>query len=94
MHSNPHPEACGCKGYGGAGGPTASFPRAHNFCECPVARAVVRQTHGYLAGPLYRAHTWLGDPPEDCLQGPWDVVAMAALTAMEKGRSNCVQLRS
>ncbi len=46
---------------------------------------------GVPGGPLYRAHAWLGQPPEGCSQVPWDAVAMAALTAMEKG---CVKLRA
>lgn len=91
MRNNRVPEACGCGGYGRAAGLTASSPRAHHFWDCPVAQAVSRQIEGHLAGSLHRAHVWLGSPPEGCEQSAWDVIAMAALTAMETGR---VKLRA
>lgn len=78
-------EVCGCGGYGNAAGEQCS-PRAHHFWSCPVAWAVRRQMEGHLGTPLAKHHVWLVEPPTGCQPGPWDVVAMAALEAMERGR--------
>jgi hypothetical protein len=78
-------EVCGCRGYGNAAGEQCS-PRGHHFWRCPVAKAVLRQVEGYLGTPLSTAHVWLVEPPPGCQPAPWDVIAMAALAAMETGR--------
>ena len=81
-----HPERCGCGGYGGSPGPHTCSPRAHHFWECPVAKAVVEQITNHVPGPLTRAHLWLVEAPPSVQQCVWDVVALAAITAMERAR--------
>jgi hypothetical protein len=80
-------EPCGCGGHGGTVVPTVT-PRAHAFWECPVAVAIRGQISAQLSTPVTRQQLWLVEPPggvEGCV---WDVVAPAALTAMEKGRAH------
>jgi hypothetical protein len=80
------PEQCGCGGYGGSG-PQSCSPRAHHFWECPVAKAVVAQIAAHVPGPISRAHVWLAEAPAGVQQCVWDVVALAALAAMERARA-------
>ena len=80
-----HPEPCGCGTYGGAATPSCS-PRAHHFWACPVAQAVVQQITAHVPGPITRAHVWLAETPPGMQQCVWDVVCLAALSAMERGR--------
>ena len=63
--------------------------RAHTFWSCPVARAVVRELSQALpAGvQLHRKHVWLAIPPcAEVVLCVWQVVCMAAVAAMERGR--------
>ena len=89
LHGTPA-EPCGCGGFGGAAGqrqaPQCS-PRAHHFWECPVAQAVVQQVAAYTPGPISRAHVWLAEAPAGMEQCVWDVVSLAALSAMERARA-------
>ena len=80
-----HPEPCGCGEYGGIG-PQYCSPRAHHFWECPVAQAVVQQIAAHAPGPITRANVWLAEAPAGMQQCVWDVVALAALSAMERTR--------
>ena len=84
LHSSS-PEPCGCGGYGG-GGPQPCSPRAHHFWACPVAQAVVQQITTYVPGPINRAHVWLAEAPPGVQQCVWDIISLAALSAMERAR--------
>ncbi len=84
-------EACGCGEYAGdtaagAEGAAAPTPRQHHFWDCPVARAVVSQIEGHVGAPVSRRQVWLARAPVGVVQGVWDVVSLAALSAMEAGR--------
>lgn len=79
------PERCGCGGFGGPGHHAAS-PRAHHFWECPVAQAVIQQIAAHVPGPITRAQVWLAEAPQGVQQCVWDIVSLAALTAMERAR--------
>ena len=80
-----HPEPCGCGEYGGIG-PQYCSPRAHHFWECPVAQAVTQQIAAHVPGPITRANVWLAEAPAGMQQCVWDVVALAAISAMERAR--------
>ncbi len=60
----------------------------HAFWECPVAAAVCAQVSAQLPVPVTRPQLWLVEPPEGVESCVWDVVALAALTAMERGRAH------
>lgn len=62
--------------------------RHHVFWECPVARAVQRVVCRCMPGVLVHcSHVWLCvSPSPRVLQQVWDVVCLAALSAMELGR--------
>ncbi|GLC39848.1 hypothetical protein PLESTB_001292900 [Pleodorina starrii] len=86
-------EACGCGAYGEADAGRPCSPRLHHFWECPVARAVREQIDRHLPPPqaaagatTTRQQLWLAQAPPGCEQAPWDVIALAALSAMEVGR--------
>lgn len=81
-------EPCGCGSFGGAAGQQAPqcSPRAHHFWECPVAQAVVQQIAAYVPGPITRANVWLAEAPTGVQQCVWDVISLAALSAMERAR--------
>jgi hypothetical protein len=52
------------------------------------------ETAGHpLPGSLKLSNFWLAIPPGDLHQGVWDVVALAAVAAMDKGRCVMWQLR-
>jgi hypothetical protein len=69
--------------------------REHCFWECPVAAAVAQAVRGQLPPlvSLRREHVWLGrEPACDLIAGGiWDVVAVAAIGAMAKGRALLVK---
>jgi hypothetical protein len=52
-----------------------------------MAKAVVAQIAAYVPGPITRAHVWLAEAPAGVQQCVWDVVALAALAAMERART-------
>ena len=87
-HHAPEPCGCGAYGAGAAAGSVGGSPRAHHFWACPVAQAVVRQVAGCCDGVvLRRAHLWLVQVPSPAVQQcVWDVVCLAAVSAMERGR--------
>jgi hypothetical protein len=59
----------------------------HAFWDCPVAQAVREQLQRGLGVPLQQRHVWLVVAPEPGVQRVvWQVVALAALEAMEAGR--------
>ena len=85
---------CPC-GWHPPAGPTKSSTaadnwREHAFWDCKVAREVVNEiNHAIAAEPLQRFHLWLSIPPPShtpILAPIWQVVSLAALTAMEHGR--------
>jgi hypothetical protein len=93
----PHAGGCSC---GWLGPPPAMAPepasrlwRSHVFGSCVVAQAVVAAVSACLALPAAlpapEAHFWLMHPPSAPLVhvGPWRVICLAAVTAMDFGRS-------
>jgi hypothetical protein len=85
----PNTWRCPCT----ADGPPASTGRLHSHWDCPVAQAVRGQLVAaeLPCGPLpaepARAHVWLLRSPGDRVaEGPWALVALAAVAAMEFGR--------
>jgi hypothetical protein len=89
LHRTPV-EPCGCGGYGGNAGqsrPPQISPRAHHFWECPVAQVVVQQLAAYVPGRISRANVWLAEAPAGMQQCVWDVVSLAALSAIERARA-------
>ena len=68
--------------------PGHADPRQHHFWECPVAVAVRAALQPFVAGgaPLTREHVWLATAPPGWAQCAWDVVALAAIAAMDAGR--------
>ena len=79
------PAKCGCGGYPVHEAGRTS-PRCHHFWACPVAQAVVDQLTLGIRRPATRTEIWLVRAPEGVQQCVWDVVALAAITAMEQGR--------
>jgi hypothetical protein len=69
-----------------------SADRAHHFWDCVVAqgvRDVITEGAAGAGRPLHaftRAHLWLATCPEGLHQGVWDIVALCAVAAMDKGR--------
>jgi hypothetical protein len=97
----PHPGGCSC-GWAGPPAGTAPEPasrlwRSHIFGSCVVAQAVISAISANLspAGeppallPAPEAHLWLMHPPSvPALQaGPWRMICLAAVSAMDFGRS-------
>jgi len=76
--------ACGCGCYS-ADTPECT-PRQHHFWRCSVAQAVVDQVSSRAGVRVTRAHVWLLECPEGFQQCVWDVIALAAVSAMEVGR--------
>lgn len=62
-------------------------PREHHFWSCPVARALCEYLQELGSIDIGRAHLWLVQPPTNGIKQPvWDVVCLAAVAALEKGR--------
>jgi hypothetical protein len=88
LHRTPV-EPCGCGGYGGEAGQSRQpqiSPRAHHCWECPVAQALVQQIAAFVPGTISRANVWLAEAPAGIQPCMWDVVSLAALSAMERAR--------
>ena len=92
-HDIPLRQQCPCGGTPTPGSPPASSSseaRSHCFWHCPVAKAVVAEIHRALPGSdaLSCADVWLLSPPsaQNLHKGPWALICMAALHAMELGR--------
>ena len=70
-------------------GERAAAWQEHCFWSCPVASAVVAEVQRGLPAlgrGLHRSHVWLLQPPADhVLPAVWDVVCLAALSAMRFG---------
>jgi hypothetical protein len=81
----PH---CGCGGYGNCTRAEAApvTPRMHYFWLCPVARAVCDVIERQCGVLVARHHLWLCCAPEGIMQPVWDVVVLAGVSAMERGR--------
>jgi hypothetical protein len=70
--------------------------REHHFWSCPVATAVLDAVRSGLppGTGLRRENIWLGVPPGCQIVGRvWDVVAVAAIEAMAKGRSGLIRTK-
>jgi hypothetical protein len=83
MHGST-PKACAC------GGAVAPSPRMHHFWDCPVAQAVVSAVSAVVGAAVPRAALWLVLCPDGLCPVVWDVVCLAALSAMERGRRAAV----
>ena len=68
------------------GAATAPSPRAHCFWACPVAVAVRAELDREVGGAVTRADLWLARPPQGIAPPVWDVVCLAAVEAIERGR--------
>jgi hypothetical protein len=83
-HMHAHASGCPCGG--------GLSDRAHHFWECAAARGVRdaiaegAAAAGRSLPALLRSHIWLGQCPEGLHQGVWDIVALVAVAAMDKGR--------
>lgn len=80
-------QRCGCNQVAGAG-------RAHIFHECaaaqPLFTAIQTELSAALGSPvtLTRRHIWLAERPVQSMhQGIWDLVCLAAIAAMDRGRA-------
>jgi hypothetical protein len=69
----------------------ATVTRNHIYWVCPVTRAVIEeleQAIGLDTQRLMKRHVWLAEPPRTAIQQHiWDVVVLAAVTAMASARS-------
>lgn len=78
------PDSCPC----GAAVPD----RSHHYWTCPVAQAVQAAINSCLAAadprapPVQQRQIWLALPPPGVHSGVWDVVCLAAVRAMDRGR--------
>ena len=79
-HVGQQPAACVC------GFDVGASPRLHHFWACPIAAAVVAAVGSAGGAAVTRASLWLAVCPAGLLQPVWDVVCLAALSAMEHGR--------
>ena len=79
------PAACGCGGFPG-GTQFLASPRRHQFWACPVAQALVDQLSLAGSRSVLCAEVWLEQSPESVQQCAWDVVVLAAVSAMECAR--------
>jgi hypothetical protein len=80
---------CGCASSDVSAPLRALQPRQHAYWDCPVAQAVARQLTSGLSRaslPCTQRQVWLVQAPLGTQQVVWDVVAMAALSAMDVGR--------
>ena len=68
-------------------------PRLHHFWFCPVAQAVLEQLESRITGQVTRRQVWLVQAPPGVAQCVWDVVSLAAVSAMERGRRHLVTCR-
>lgn len=74
---------------------TGHVSRAHAFWDCPVAEAVLAELQQALpagAPLLTRQNLWLLQPPACMQDKPWYVVALAAITAMDRGKRTLTAL--
>jgi hypothetical protein len=58
-------------------------PRHHHFWECQIAQSLIRVLSSNLRMPVYRHQLWLALPPAYCMGRVWDVVFMAAGSALK-----------
>jgi hypothetical protein len=73
-------------------GDPAAPDHVHHYWTCPVAQAVQATITSSLtaanphANPIERHHIWLALAPPGVHRGVWDVVCLAAVRAMDRGR--------
>ena len=78
------PKPCAC------GGPVAPTPRLHHFWGCSIAQAVVAAVSAAAGVGVTRDALWLVLCPAGLCPVVWDIVCLAALSAMERGRRAAV----
>lgn len=76
----PNVALCPC------GVPMSDGDRCHHFWDCAVARELRYELEACLGATVLRAQIWLLELPPDTHQAVWDVVGLAAITALEHGR--------
>lgn len=71
----------------------SSGPRVHHFWDCRVAQGlrdsmseVLEGWGGFEAAGFTRRHLWLVEAPPSVHQSVWNIVCLAALSALEHGR--------
>jgi hypothetical protein len=76
-------------------------PRLHHFWHCPLALGLREHLAGLMGAPpgsllaaLTRPHLWTAHPPPGLHTLVWDVVCLAALSALERGRQQLYQARA
>ena len=79
-YAGQHACVCPCGSQGDVG------PRMHHFWLCPVAINLVNFMMTHLGQVIDRSHLWLLQQPLGVLEPVWDVVGLAALSALEYGR--------
>jgi hypothetical protein len=60
-------------------------PRRHHFWDCQITQSLVRVLSTNLRMPLLRHQLWLAITPASCMGRVWDVVCMAAVSAIKDG---------
>lgn len=81
----PEPKVCGCCG-------TARPGRVHHFWDCLAAQSVRTTISGVIGRDITQEELWLARPPGGVSQQVWDVVCVAAVAAMDCGRSMAFSL--
>lgn len=83
-HYRDRPHAvCRC------GNTTTPSPRLHHFWSCPAAislRTFIANCAQLPVSGITRRHLWLAEPPPGVMQPVWDVVVLAALSALARCR--------
>ena len=67
----------------------APSPRTHYFWDCAAAQVVRAFLAHHLGIPMHaleKPNLWLLEPPAGVQQDVWDVVCMAAISALERHR--------
>ena len=66
-------------------GQVVTSPRLHYFWECSLAQALVQVLTVVSGTPVLRHQLWLAIPPTTVSGKVWDVVCLAAISALREG---------